>query len=282
MDVIDLFCGAGGSTLGAKLAGHRVTHAYDRNPTFLKSYRANHPEVETHCIDILDLKASDLSDADILMGSTPCESFSRANIHGRACDMTLTNHFLKLVAEYNPKYWVMENVPEVAKFLNGSGTPCRILCTADFGVPQRRKRLMAGNYPEPVMTHRFEDLSSHIPFGNIKDTNKDNWSILSKKAIEGVYRRVHEMGLKGHGFKVHFVDDKTVLHTITASESHGVRTGSQIIYDGGVLRRLTYIECIRAQSFPDDYIFCGTLAERYKQIGQAVPSLLMKAILTGI
>ncbi len=54
LEVIDLFCGAGGSTLGAKLAGHRVTHAYDRNPTFLRSYQANHPEVETHCEDILD------------------------------------------------------------------------------------------------------------------------------------------------------------------------------------------------------------------------------------
>ena len=39
---------------------------------------------------------------------------------------------------------------------------------------------------------------------------------------------------------------------------------------------------VRAQSFLDDYIFYGTLAEKYKQIGQAVPPLLMKAILTGL
>lgn len=280
MKAIDLFCGAGGSTLGAKMAGVQVIAAYDRNRTFLRSYSANHPDVPAHCLDILDIEASDLPDADILLGSTPCESFSLANIHGRSCDMTLTDHFLKLVAEFKPKYWVMENVPQVARFLNG--TPSRILCAADFGVPQRRKRLMAGNYPEPVPTHKFGSIRSHVPFGAIKDTNKENWKILSMRAISGLYRRVHEMGMKGNGFKVHFVDGDTVLNTVTGSEPHGVRTGSQIVYENGLLRRLTFLECVRAQSFPDNYIFYGTLAERHKQIGQAVSPLLMKAISLAI
>ncbi|MBU0846668.1 DNA cytosine methyltransferase, partial [Patescibacteria group bacterium] len=46
--------------------------------------------------------------------------------------------------------------------------------------------------------------------------------------------------------------------------------------------RLTFLECMRAQSFPDDYIFCGTIAERYKQVGQAVPPLMMKKVQEGL
>ena len=279
---LDLFCGAGGSTLGAKLAGHEVIAAYDYNSTFLKSYRENHPEVRAYNRNILDLKASDLPEgADILMGSPPCESFSLLNMHGRTCDISLTTHFLKLVGDYKPLYWVMENVPHVARYLP-EGTPYKMLCAADFGVPQKRKRCMVGNFPEPVPTHRFGDLNSWVKFGKIKDTNKDNWSILSMNAIEGAYRRVWEMGKKGNSFLVKFVDDNTVLNTITSSEFHGVRAGSHIVYDHGVLRRLTFPECVRAQSFPDDYIFRGTIEERYKQVGQAVPPLMMTKVLEGL
>ena len=282
MQVIDLFCGVGDSSLGAKLAGHEVVAAYDRNSTYLKSYRANHPDVPAYNRNILELEASDLPEgADILLGSTPCESFSLLNMHGRTCDISLTTHFLKLVDDYKPKFWVMENVPQVARYLP-AGTPYHMLCAADYGVPQKRKRLMAGNYPAPVPTHRFGDLKSWVQFGKIRDPDKDNWGILSKNAIAGAYRRVWEMGKKGNGFLVKFVDDDTVLNTITSSEHHGVRAGSHIVYELGMLRRLTMLECMRAQSFPDGYVFHGKLSERYKQIGQAVPPLLMKAILSGL
>lgn len=102
---------------------------------------------------------------------------------------------------------------------------------------------------------------------------------LSKDAIQGMYQRIWEMGKKSHDFKVKIVDEDTVLNTVTSSESHGVRAGSHIIYDNGRLRRLSMLECQRAQSFPDSYVFHGDQAQRFKQIGQAVPPLLMKAIL---
>lgn len=283
MKGIDLFCGAGGSTLGAKMAGHTIIAAYDINPLNLKSYRANNPGIKADCRDIMSMEASDIPEgADFILGSTPCESFSRINMTRRTCDMQLTEHFLKIVSDYNPKYWVLENVPDIAKFLKEKNVLYKMLCCADYGVPQRRKRCMAGNYPEPAMTHRFGDIASHIPFGRIRDHNETNWSILSKDTIQGMYNRTWEMGNKGFGFKIKFVDDSTVLNTITSSESHGVRAGSHIAYENGKLRQLTMLECQRAQSFPDNYIFCGTNAQKYKQIGQAVPPLMMKAILKEI
>lgn len=281
---IDMFCGAGGSTLGAKMAGVNVVHAYDLNSISLDSYQANHPGVSVHQQDILQTEASDLpKGCDIIMGSTPCESFSLLNMHGRCNDMDLTRHFMKIVTEYRPKFWVLENVPQIAKYLKG--IPYRLLCAANYGVPQKRMRCMAGNYPEPIQTHAENPCGGLLPwvkFGSIKDSNWRNYGILSKKAISGAYRRVHEMGMRGNAFHVQFIDEEDVLFTVTSSESHGVRAGSQIVYDKGRLRRLTFLECRRAQSFPDGYIFRGDTEQKYKQVGQAVPPLLMKAILSGM
>lgn len=281
MEAIDLFCGAGGSTLGAKLAGHRVTHAYDIDSTSLDAYQENHPEVEVHQTDILDLDANQLpKGAEIFLGSTPCESFSLLNLHDRSCDMQLTRHFLNVVKDYKPAIWVMENVPQIARFLNG--TPYRLLCAANYGVPQRRVRCMVGNYTEPGQTHAEHPcghLRPWVTFGKIRDDNKDNWSVISMKGLSGAYKRAWEMGKKGNSFHLQFIDESGVLPTVTSSESHGVRCGSTIVYEGGMLRRLTFLECVRAQSFPDDYVFKGTVQQKYKQVGQAVPPLLMKAIL---
>jgi DNA (cytosine-5)-methyltransferase 1 len=52
--------------------------------------------------------------------------------------------------------------------------------------------------------------------------------------------------------------------------------------DEGKLRRVSFCECRRAQSFPDNYIFYGTQAQRYHQVGDAVPPLLAKAIAEAI
>ncbi|MCK4528645.1 DNA cytosine methyltransferase, partial [candidate division WOR-3 bacterium] len=114
MRVIDLFCGAGGSSLGYKMAGFDVILAVDCNEVALSSYKANHPEVETRQTDIMQLTANDLPKADVILGSTPCQEFSTAKLNC-TYDMTLTNHFLSIIHEYNPKYWMLENVPGIAK-----------------------------------------------------------------------------------------------------------------------------------------------------------------------
>jgi DNA (cytosine-5)-methyltransferase 1 len=143
MKILDLFCGVGGSTLGAKLAGATVTDAYDWDKVALENYHRNHPEVRTHKTNILYLSAQDLpAGADVLMGSTPCEKFSIANRWDRTEDMTMTNHFLKIVEEYKPRFWVLENVPPVRRFLLDRlpEDQLRILLASDYGVPQGRKR----------------------------------------------------------------------------------------------------------------------------------------------
>ena len=285
MKVIDLFCGAGGSTFGYKMAGFDVVLAVDIDEVVLSAYQANHPEVETWQKDIMQLTAKDLPKADVILGSTPCTSFSIANLK-RTCDTTLTYHFLKIIYHYKPKYSMLENVPGLAPFLHG--VPYNILNAADYGVPQRRKRCIAGKYPKPEPTH-YEHHNSTLSggatlpwvrFGAIK--HPDGARIISKKGISGAFRRANEVGKKGYQFHLQFVDDSDIMPTLCATQYHGLRASSPVIWDKGILRQPSWLECVRAQSFPDDYIFKGTQEQRYHQLGDAVPPLLAKAVAEAI
>ena len=290
MKVIDLFCGAGGSTLGFKMAGFDVILGVDINEITLSTYKANHPEVKTWQTDIMQLNANDLPKADVIIGSTPCTEFSIANIK-RTFDMTLTNHFLDIVYEYHPRYWMLENVPQIAPFLKLDShhkIPYNILNAADYGVPQKRRRCIAGKHPLPTPTHLEHgnqtldngSLKPWVKFGEIK--HPDGAKTISKKGITGAFKRANRLGKKGYSFDLQFKDENDVLPTFTATSYHGLRASSTIIWDQGKLRRLSWLECVRTQSFQDDYIFKGTQAQRYHQLGDAVPPLLAKAVAEAI
>ena len=285
MRVIDLFCGAGGSSLGYKMAGFDVILAVDCNEVALSSYKANHPEVETRQTDIMQLTANDLPKADVILGSTPCQEFSTAKLNC-TYDMTLTNHFLSIIHEYNPKYWMLENVPGIAKYL--PDTNYNILNAADYGVPQKRHRCIAGKYPLPTPTHSEHgnqtlnngNLKPWVKFGEIK--HPDGSKVFSQKALVGAFKRAQKMWRKGNTFNFRFVGDKDVMPTLLSTEPAGLRTSSIIVWDEGKLRRLSLLECVRVQSFPDNYIFNGTQVQRYHQLGDAVPPLLAKAVAEAI
>ena len=287
MKVIDLFCGAGGSSLGYKMAGFEVILAVDINEVTLRSYKANHPDVEIWQKDIMKLIVEDLPKADVILGSTPCQEFSIANI-SRTYDMTLTNHFLSIIQEYNPKYWMLENVPGLSKFL--PDTNYNILNAADYGVPQKRHRCIAGKYPLPTPTHAEHgeqtlapnQIKPWVKFGTVKHPEGEGGRIISKRGIAGAFSRANKMGKKGHSFNIRFVDDNDVLPTVTSTEFHGLRSSSIVIWDEGRVRRISFRECTRAQSFPDDYTFTGTQVQRYHQVGDAVPPLLAKAVAEAI
>lgn len=174
--VVDLFCGAGGSSEGFTRAGFRVLGALDADELALRTYRLNHPAVEDWrvlCQDIRTVpkgtfkKLVGRGTLDVLAGSPPCQGFSTAGFRSKK---TLTGYrpnddernFLSewMVAaalELKPKLFLMENVPgmqsvkredttfldAVAKRLETEGgyrTEVWRLNSAAFGVPQDRIR----------------------------------------------------------------------------------------------------------------------------------------------
>jgi len=139
-DVIVLFSGCGGFSEGFKQAGFNIIYANDNWNKALQSHAINHPKAEHVLADIRTL--DDFPDVDIVIGSPPCQKFSRAGRQDYALGMELIREFERVVKIVKPDYWVWENVPAVAQYYKNSS----ILDAYDFGLPQHRKRCFVSNF----------------------------------------------------------------------------------------------------------------------------------------
>jgi DNA (cytosine-5)-methyltransferase 1 len=164
---IDLFAGAGGLSLGFERAGFDVVAAVEIDPIHCAVHEFNFPNAATICKSVTDLDSVEIRsragigdrDIDVVFGGAPCQGFSM--IGKRALDdprNSLVHHFVRLVLELRPKYFVFENVKgltvgphkkfleEIIEAFRADGTyrvvtDYRVLNAADFGVPQDRRRL---------------------------------------------------------------------------------------------------------------------------------------------
>jgi DNA (cytosine-5)-methyltransferase 1 len=163
---IDLFAGSGGLTQGLKKAGFDVVAAVEIDKLAVKTYSRNHPEVLVFEENIRDLKCRTVlrklhkkkSQIDLLAGCPPCQGFSTLktlNGSNRVRDKRndLVFEYLRFVREIRPRAIMLENVPGLAadkrmkklsSALDELGYKCRfkVLDAQEYGVPQRRKRLI--------------------------------------------------------------------------------------------------------------------------------------------
>ncbi|MGH9533847.1 MAG: DNA cytosine methyltransferase [Terriglobales bacterium] len=161
---IDLFCGAGGLSLGLRQAGFHVAAAVDCDPLACNAYRLNHPLATVIQADIARLggryllRRAGAARADLLAACPPCQGFSTVRTRNgrRQCDEPqndLVLEVLRMAAELRPAAVLLENVPGLARDpryravergLSAMGYRFRshVLDAADYGVPQRRRRLL--------------------------------------------------------------------------------------------------------------------------------------------
>ncbi|ACL61788.1 DNA cytosine methyltransferase [Methylobacterium nodulans] len=118
--LIDLFCGCGGLSLGARSAGLKVTLSVDNDPILTSSYTFNHPQSRLILADVADLSGRYLRRAaggyiDGIVGGPPCQGFSEIGVASPDDPRRLLLwHFFRLVAEVRPKFFLMENVRGLA------------------------------------------------------------------------------------------------------------------------------------------------------------------------
>lgn len=160
--VVDLFCGVGGLTCGLEKAGLNVVAGYDLDATCEYAYNHNN-NAKFINNDIKDVSGKEIKkilqgyDIKILAGCAPCQPFSRHQKdkynRKKHKDWKLLYQFARLVDEVKPQIVSMENVPELVKeqvfmdFINileelNYNITYKIVNAADYGIPQRRKRLL--------------------------------------------------------------------------------------------------------------------------------------------
>lgn len=227
-NVLDLFCGCGGMSLGFEKAGYHVLLGIDNWKDALTTYEYNHNNSSTLCADLSTLMPQEVDEkinhesVDVIIGGPPCQGFSIAG--KRIIDderNKLYKAFLRMVAYFKPQAFVMENVPNILSMGNGAiknmiikdfeelgyAVVNKVLMASDYGVPQNRRRaIFVGmlenkkfDYPLKsieVPVTSWEALSD-LPEDSLKDGENypcetlSEYQTLMRKNSKGIYN--HEV-----------------------------------------------------------------------------------------
>lgn len=239
--IVDLFCGAGGFSSGFVEKSSKMI-GVDKEPVFLETYRENIHGETIECL-MEDFDPSVIGHCDILIGSPPCPEHSYANRH-RTHDPSLIKRYFEIRDFLKPKIWILENVPgavETGLFKDGE---IRYLRACDFGLPHVRKRLFAGNYPEPRAS----------PYVGKVWTSKD-----------GRHSTMYVPTPMTGGIQVFKYD-----------RERGYPCGENFDFLYGGSKSPALVAGL--MGFPESYIFHGTVAQQYEQIGNAVCPPISRAL----
>jgi DNA (cytosine-5)-methyltransferase 1 len=311
MAAIDLYSGIGGWTLGFRMAGIPVVASYewwkDANLTHNKNFGSRHCETDIRKLELKTLPKR--GSVKFVVGSPPCTQFSYSNRGGNGDikdGLIDIMKFLDVVEYSQPKYWAMENVPRVAKILaeeiKSKGKlakfkylfgDIRVYNSSDFGIPQDRKRMIAGRLPFDLLDaykanipqlHLGDILNSLLyppytdPIYGIQVQAEDLSDHIREPRLSEEEERINKEAKTHHPVynRMSFPDNQNrPSRTITALCTRVSRESIIIRDDRGELRRLTIRERAGIQTFPMNYqFFGGTYPNKLKMIGNAVPPLL--------
>ena len=156
--VIDLFAGVGGLSLGFEQAGFNVVLANEYDPEIASAYQMNHPHTQMIVGDITSLDLEETfgklaGQIDVIIGGPPCQGFSQKGQRKTIHDSRnfLFKYYVKVVELVHPKYFLMENVPN--------------LLTAEHGYFQ--KEIVETNTYSFCLSIKSEDFTKSINDGEV-------------------------------------------------------------------------------------------------------------------
>lgn len=313
---IDLFCGAGGLSGGFENSGIKSLVGIEIDEIFANTYISNGDRqvINKNICQVrkIDIDKYIRGKIDIIIGGPNCQGFSMAG--GRDPKdprNSLFREYCRILGYYQPKIFVMENVVGILSLKMEDGNKVfdiileefdkmgynvkySKLNSADYGVPQKRMRIIIvgvhksikSEYHFPSPTHQnpeIKNINNSLPnWIPIRDVllsreNVDESYFHSQKMIDGFNSRKITNKANGKGFGIQIANMDKPSYTISARY---YKDGSDCIvkYSDTCMRKLTELEVSRIQTFPDNYIFKGSKAKIYTQIGNAVPVLLAKCI----
>jgi len=309
--VVSLFCGCGGTDLG--LVGGfsyldkwypatrkiKIIHASDIDSKVVETYNLNFKH-KARVVDVSNLSFPE-GYADIVIGGFPCQAFSTVNPtkkpHHR--ENQLFWQMSRIIGEIRPRVFIAENVKGFYRLGGGKYFKLAkrsfedkdytvhdsLLNSSDFGVPQLRERLfligihnsfdLSFEFPKP--THGPDSIKK-LPKTCLRDAIEnlfpaDPKYYFSKKAVEGVkkakpnMKRALAQNLNGQCLTI-----TSHLAKVSLNSRDPVLL---VDAERELYRRFTPREASRIQSFPDSFRFNGSERDAYRQIGNAVPPVVM-------
>jgi DNA (cytosine-5)-methyltransferase 1 len=333
INVLEFFSGAGGMSLGFKSAGARIVGAFDNDQVCIQTYNKNlGPEGYVADVSVLNKKTISKiigtnEKVDVITGGPPCQGFS---VQRRGEDKDSRNNlvleYIRLVLEYKPKFFVMENVggllstrgkpflEELKRKAEQAGYQLHIkkLNAADYGVPQLRKRvfivgektrnkLSHFSFPQPTIVNSNKYITVRSAISDLKNLGEndvanhkaDRLSEINLKRIRSLKPGQGRDSLPPELMLDCHKNNSNHRHLDTYGRMEWDKPASTITarfdsFSRGRFghpvkdRTITLREGARLQTFPDDFMFLGSKIEVARQIGNAVPPLLAKAIADSI
>jgi DNA (cytosine-5)-methyltransferase 1 len=344
-EFVSLFSGLGGLDLGLEAAGWECVFATDIDPRAIDSLKANKgirlanggrflQNAEIERTDIRDLAGSDIlaragrrrGEITLLAGGPPCQSWSSAGHQLGFEDPRgqLIGEYMRVAKELDCRYLLFENVRGLVTargpdgvpgsalawlrdqlFARGWQTKVELLNAADYGVPQRRVRVVligyrTGDTPQlPLPSHgKAHNLNGLLPWRTLGDCLAEMEPPREDEIIRPTGKLAVELavippgsGVKspgkreatrpsGHwGYKqgAFVADLKLPARTVTANAQQDWLKDPRL-----GLRRLSPRECAALQTFPPDWVVAGKRSDQYRLVGNAVPPHLASAIGTAL
>ena len=313
--VIDLFAGCGGFSVGLKKSGFSHLLAVEWDSSCCETFRAN---ISPRILQCAIQEVESFPHCDLLVGGPPCQGFS--NLGEKVPNdprRQLWRHFVRAISDSKPLIFVMENVPpilcsaeyeEILRVSRSLGYQVegRVLNSADYGVPQQRKRAFVvgsriGEPLFPIQTHRnpkiqpnFENAALPL-WRTVRDAIGDlprkptelNWHIGRNPTVLSLKRYQHippggnrfdlPNSLKPECWKKKTQGGTDLFGRLRWNEpSVTIRTEFYKPEKGRYLhpdehRPITHREAARLQGFDDGFDFLGSRIDVGIQIGNAVP-----------
>lgn len=289
---IDLFAGIGGIRLGFEAVGGKCVFSSEFDEDACKTYEANFGEHPAG--DITKIDAKDIPDHDILLGGFPCQAFSIIGKQEGFADQTRGTLFFeieRILREKRPKAFLLENVRNLVVHDNGNTFKviyshltalgytvyAKVLNALDFGVPQKRERIIIVGFQDPVI-FRYPDpipVSQRKTLSDILETDVDK-----KYYVRDAIRESRLARLKDKNYPKPYISHENIGGSITPHPySAALRAGASANY---ILindeRRPTARELFRLQGFPDSYKIVVPYGKVRKQTGNSVCVPMIKAV----
>lgn len=314
---IDLFSGAGGFSLGFDNKGFQNVFSIDIEPSFCKTYKhnfSNHQLVEKDICALSDSEIKylkEFEEIDVVIGGPPCQGFSIAgNIGRKFVDdprNKLFKEFVRVVKVVKPKFFVMENVArlynhnkgetrkEIIKDFENLGykVDCKILNSADYGVPQVRKRVIfIGSAKNQKIEFPPKEIEKYVSVKEAlskypKLVSGEESSIPNHIAMSHSEQMLNKMSYISDGGDRNEIpvkirpksgDVRKYIKYASDKPSVCVTGDMRKIFHYEQNRALTVRELAKLQSFPDDFIFKGNRISQQQQVGNSVPPKMAEAI----